>query len=57
MVKILFRERLRVLSVYGADAGEMTIERVHEYIIEELQQNIRTDTIFILTVVRRALIL
>lgn len=27
------------------------IERVHEHIIEELQQNARTDTIFILTAI------
>jgi hypothetical protein len=29
----------------------MMIERVHEHIIEELQQNARTDTIFILTAI------
>jgi hypothetical protein len=29
----------------------MMIERVHEHIIEELQQNARTDTVFILTAI------
>ena len=29
----------------------MMIERVHEHIIEELQQNTRTDTVFILTAI------
>ena len=33
------------------------IERVHEYIITELQQNTRTDTIFIATAILLKLVI